>query len=68
VAEGSPKDVILRTARMLDADQIVVGSHGYGRIRSLVLGSVAHAVLTEAPCSVLVARSKRAADDEGTMM
>lgn len=59
VGEGIPKDVILETARTWGADLIVVGSHGYGRIRSLMLGSVAHGVLTEAPCSVLVARIKR---------
>ena len=64
VDEGAPKDVILQTAKTWEADLIVVGSHGYGRIRNLVLGSVAHGVLTEAPCSVLVARTKRVADEE----
>jgi nucleotide-binding universal stress UspA family protein len=59
VSEGIPKNVILETARTWGADLIVVGSHGYGRIRNVVLGSVAHGVLNEAPCSVLVARIKR---------
>jgi nucleotide-binding universal stress UspA family protein len=63
IGEGTPKDVILDIARNWGADLIVVGSHGYGRIRSFVLGSVALAVLAEAPCSVLVARLKRVSDD-----
>ena len=31
---------------------IVLGSHGYGRVRRMVLGSVAGAVVAKAPCSV----------------
>ena len=68
ISEGIPKDVILETARTWGADLIVVGSHGYGRIRSVVLGSVAHGVLTEAPCSVLVARIKRMTGDQGSTL
>jgi len=35
------------------ADLIVVGSHGYGPVRRLVLGSVAERVVRLAPCPVL---------------
>lgn len=63
IEEGIPKDVIVETARSWNADLIVVGSHGHGRIRSVLLGSVAIGVLTQAHCSVLVARAKRAAGD-----
>ena len=35
------------------ADLIVVGSHGYGPVRRLVLGSVADRVVRLAPCPVL---------------
>lgn len=35
------------------ADLIVVGTHGYGPVRRLVLGSVADQVLRMAPCPVL---------------
>jgi nucleotide-binding universal stress UspA family protein len=62
VVEGVPKDLILHEAREWGADLIVVGSHGYGRVRSMLLGSVAMAILTDAPCSVLVARAKRVAE------
>jgi nucleotide-binding universal stress UspA family protein len=64
ILEGSPKDVIVEEARAWNADLIVLGSHGYGRFRRMVLGSVAGAVVANAPCSVQVAREKR--DVEGT--
>lgn len=35
------------------ADLIVVGTHGYGPVRRLVLGSVADRVIRMAPCPVL---------------
>jgi nucleotide-binding universal stress UspA family protein len=58
IVEGSPKDVIVEEARDWDADLIVVGSHGYGRLKRMVLGSVAAAVVANAPCSVEVVRPK----------
>lgn len=36
-----------------NADLIVVGTHGYGPVRRLVLGSVADRVVRMAPCPVL---------------
>jgi nucleotide-binding universal stress UspA family protein len=61
VVEGVPKHLIVQEASEWGADLIVVGSHGYGWVRSVLLGSVARSILTEAPCSVLVARVKSAA-------
>ena len=55
-----PKDAIVNEAREWDADLIVLGSHGYGRVKRLVLGSVAAGVVASAPCSVQVVRSKHA--------
>ena len=63
IEEGIPKEIIVDTALAWNADLIIVGSRGHSRIRSLLLGSVALGVLTDAPCSVLVARAKRASDD-----
>lgn len=58
ILEGNPKDVIVEEARTWNANLIVLGSHGYGRFRRMVLGSVAGAVVANAPCSVQVAREK----------
>jgi nucleotide-binding universal stress UspA family protein len=59
IVEGVPKDMIVQEATDWDADLIVLGSHGYGRVRRMVLGSVASAVVAKAPCSVLVVREKQ---------
>jgi nucleotide-binding universal stress UspA family protein len=58
IMEGTPRNVIVQEARDWDADLIVLGSHGYGRFRRMVLGSVAGAVVASAPCSVQVVRAK----------
>jgi nucleotide-binding universal stress UspA family protein len=58
IVEGIPKNVIVQEAQDWDADLIVLGSHGYGRVRRMVLGSVAGAVVATAPCSVQVVRAK----------
>jgi nucleotide-binding universal stress UspA family protein len=62
VVEGNPKDAIVEEAREWAADLIVVGSHGYGRLKRMVLGSVAGAVVASAPCSVHVARDRHKVD------
>jgi nucleotide-binding universal stress UspA family protein len=54
--EGDPRDGIVEHARASSADLVVVGSHGRRGLRRLLLGSVAEAVVREAPCSVLVTR------------
>lgn len=53
---GSPAGVILKRAEELEADLIVVGSHGRSALGRLILGSVSQRVVTDAPCSVRVAR------------
>lgn len=59
-AEGSR--ALLRCVREAGADLVAVGSHGGSRAAGIVFGSVATAMLHEAPCSVLVARSCSAPD------
>ncbi len=63
IIEGIPKDAIVQEAQSWGADLIVLGSHGYGRVRRVVLGSVAAAVVANAPCSVLVVRAKHLLDN-----
>jgi nucleotide-binding universal stress UspA family protein len=54
--ESPVAEAICRIAREQDAGMIVIGAHGWGAIRRLAFGSVSLAVLTNAPCPVLVAR------------
>jgi nucleotide-binding universal stress UspA family protein len=53
VREGSIAPEILRTARTLTADLIVIGTHGRSGFEHWLLGSVAENVLRHAPCPVL---------------
>ena len=52
---GSPWQVICNAARTLQAELIVIGSHGYSGVERL-LGTTAAKVVNHAPCSVLVVR------------
>jgi len=54
---GSPASEILAKADAWEPDLIVVGSHGRSAIARLILGSVSHKIVSEARCSVRVARS-----------
>jgi nucleotide-binding universal stress UspA family protein len=58
--EGIPKDEILREAAAWEASSIVLGSHGRGHGQRAILGSTAAAVAAEAPCTVQIARPRRA--------
>ena len=58
VSYGSPAWEIVFTADKWQPDLAVVGSHGYSALGRFVLGSVSQVVLTEAPCSVRVARGR----------
>lgn len=55
--EGDPSDQLRRAATDPAGDLLVVGSRGYVGVSRLVMGSVAHSVLTHAHCSVLVVKS-----------
>lgn len=47
-------DAITHAARQWQADLIVMGSEGLGHLGNFVFGSVAQAVLRDAPCPVLI--------------
>lgn len=55
---GNAAAEIVNAARDWPADLIVIGSHGRGGLKRALLGSVAEAVMRQAPCPVLVVRSK----------
>jgi nucleotide-binding universal stress UspA family protein len=54
--EGPASDAILARADELDAELIVLGTHGRSGLRRLALGSVAEIVLRRGRCSMLVVR------------
>jgi nucleotide-binding universal stress UspA family protein len=57
LVEGTPvADEIVRTARALRADLLVVGTHGRTGVTRAVLGSVAARVVATATCPVLTVR------------
>jgi len=59
---GGTAETILAVADDLDADVIVLGTRGRGNVKSLMLGSVSHAVLHHADRSVLVVPSASLAE------
>lgn len=59
---GSAAEQIVQLAADLDADLVVVGTHGLSGLKRLVLGSVAERVVRMARCPVWIIRPK---DHEG---
>jgi nucleotide-binding universal stress UspA family protein len=57
VAEGDPPAEVLRLARALKCDLIVMGTHGRTGLGRLLLGSVAEEALRGAPCPVLAVKA-----------
>ncbi len=57
VAAGSPAAVVLSHAAT--AGLVVVGSHGRGAVRTMLLGSVGRELLRHSPCPVAVAHGRR---------
>ena len=53
---GSPAEIILDTARKMNADLVAVGARGRNRVTEIVLGSVSHRVLTHASCPTLIVK------------
>lgn len=54
LVHGATVETILKEASDVDADMIVVGSHGRGAMYQLVVGSVSKEVLHKSPIPVLV--------------
>lgn len=55
VDEGKPaSDIIIKNAKELKADYIVVGAKGGNRVREMLLGSSTTALIQEASCPVLI--------------
>jgi len=54
--EGEPKRMLVDEAKRWDADCIVLGARGLGRLERVLMGSVAESVAARAHCSVEVIR------------
>lgn len=54
--EGDPADIIVSTAKLCDADLIVIGTDSRGRLAHFLLGSTADSVIRRAGCPVLAVR------------
>jgi nucleotide-binding universal stress UspA family protein len=58
VRNGVPFDEIVKTARELDTDIIVISTHGHAGLKHALIGSTAERVVRFAPCPVLVVRER----------
>jgi nucleotide-binding universal stress UspA family protein len=54
--QGDPADSIVKLAKEEGADLIVMSTHGRTGLARLLMGSVAEAVVRQAPCPVLTIR------------
>jgi nucleotide-binding universal stress UspA family protein len=64
MVQGPTVEMILERAEHLEADLIVVGSHGHGAVYRAVLGSVSEGVLHRAKVPVLIIPSRSAQPEE----
>ena len=54
MAQGDPAKTVLKEAERLDAELIVVGSHGHGMMFDALMGSVSAGILRKSTIPVLV--------------
>ena len=54
LVQGATAEKILQEAKRLQAEMIVIGSHGHGALQKLLVGSVAEGILRKVPCPVLI--------------
>lgn len=59
--QGSTSDKLLDEAGRLPAELMVVGTHGKGALRHLLLGSVSRQIIAHAACPVVVVPAPRKA-------
>ncbi len=54
MAQGDPVKTILREAERLEAELVVVGSHGHGKMFDALVGSISAGILRKSTIPVLV--------------
>lgn len=57
---GAPVHHIISEAERVDADYIVMGSHGHTALYELLVGSTTHGVLKRATCPVVIVPASKA--------
>lgn len=65
-AEGHPVDVLVERSK--GAEFLVLGSRGYSRLTSMIIGSTGVAVTSHATCPVVVVRHKGASGDSAPVV
>lgn len=63
VIQGGTVDKILEEAKRLEADLIILGSHGHGAVFDLLVGSVTDGVIRKATVPVVVVPSQLASGE-----
>ena len=58
IRNGMSVDKILETAEEIDADLIVMGTHGYGMVKDALVGGTARRIVRRSPVPVMVVRSE----------
>uniref|UniRef100_A0A0D6QXM3 UspA domain-containing protein n=1 Tax=Araucaria cunninghamii TaxID=56994 RepID=A0A0D6QXM3_ARACU len=56
IVSGDARDNLCEAVKRLEADFLVIGSHGYGTIKRAVLGSVSDYCAHNAKCPVLIVK------------
>ena len=56
IKKGNPQEVILETSRQMEADLIVMGTHGYNAVKDALIGGTARKVVRKSKIPVLVIR------------
>src|SRR5439155_778143 len=66
LVEGEPVDALLQAAK--GASMLVLGSHGHGRLMTVLLGSVSARCVRRADGPVVIIPARTAGEDEGTQV
>jgi nucleotide-binding universal stress UspA family protein len=56
ILSGDPAETILKVVDIYNIDLVIMGTRGQGGIKSLLLGSQSHKVVSTAPCPVMLVR------------
>jgi nucleotide-binding universal stress UspA family protein len=58
--DGAVNKSLLEAIKAFGADLVVAGSHGATALERIFIGSVSHALVTHAPCSVEIVKKPHA--------